>query len=323
MPADGCPTMVVNAAPAVAWAGLGPLRATQDNRSDHDALVAAGVETDVALTPGGAPTIVCVTRSRRETLGLIARAARLARSGSRLFVDGQKTDGIDAHFRQLRALLAGTDSLTRAHGRLIWADLPAVLPDELLGWEEALSPRRTPQGDFVAEGVFSADGPDPGSQLLAGHLGGLSGHVADLGAGWGYLARAVLANPAVTTLDLVEVSYAALELARRNVDDTRVRFHWADARNFDPGTVLDAVVANPPFHADRRPDPALGRAFIAAAARLIKPRGRFLMVANRHLPYEQALSDHFASWEAVQVTSGYKVVLATKPRRAKAGGRRP
>lgn len=325
VPAESGPAMVINAAPEVDWAGLGlgALRAVQDNRAAHDALLAAGVEASVEATAGGAPTLVCITRSRRETLGLIARGARLARPGSRLFVDGQKTDGIDAHFRLLRDLLPGADSLTKAHGRLFWADLPPTLPEAFGGWEAALAPRLTAQGDFVAEGAFSADGPDAGSRMLAAHLAGLSGHVADLGAGWGYLGRAVLANPGVMALDLVEVSHAALALAGRNITDPRARFHWADARTFDPGAPLDAVVSNPPFHADRKPDPSLGIAFIAAAARMLKPRGAFWMVANRHLPYEQALKMHFGAWDVIQDDGGYKVIMASRPLRPKTGGRRP
>jgi 16S rRNA (guanine1207-N2)-methyltransferase len=77
------------------------------------------------------------------------------------------------------------------------------------------------------------------------------------------------------------------------------------------------VVSNPPFHAARRPDPALGRAFIAAAARLLTPRGRFVMVANRHLPYEAALADAFAAPVVLEERGGYKVVEATRPRRTR------
>ena len=49
------------------------------------------------------------------------------------------------------------------------------------------------------------------------------------------------------------------------------------------------MIMNPPFHQGRAAEPDLGAAFIAAAARILKPHGRLMMVANRQLPYEAAL----------------------------------
>ncbi len=98
-------------------------------------------------------------------------------------------------------------------------------------------------------------------------------------------------------LDLVEADHDALDCARRNLDDPRARFHWADATTWTPETRPDAVVTNPPFHVGRAADPSLGRAFIAAAARILAPSGSLWLVANRHLPYEATLTDHFARIE--------------------------
>jgi 16S rRNA (guanine1207-N2)-methyltransferase len=174
---------------------------------------------------------------------------------------------------------------------------------------------------MTAVGLFSADGADPASVALATALPRqLSGRVADLGAGWGYLSRAVLAHPGVTELHLVEADHTALGLARDALgQDPRARFHWADATTFATVTGLDAVVSNPPFHRGRAADPGLGRAFIAAAARLLAPSGTLYLVANRHLPYEAALSAAFA--EVADLVPGtdtpaYKLYRAARPLRA-------
>ena len=55
------------------------------------------------------------------------------------------------------------------------------------------------EGGFTTvPGVFSADAPDRGSVLLAAALPAkLPARVADLGAGWGYLSRAILARDGV------------------------------------------------------------------------------------------------------------------------------
>ena len=95
-------------------------------------------------------------------------------------------------------------------------------------------------GYLTSPGVFSADDIDPASEMLMQHIPtGLSGHVADLGAGWGYLSdRALSEHPSIETLHLVEDNAAALECARANVEDPRAEFHWADVLNWRQASFL-------------------------------------------------------------------------------------
>ena len=72
---------------------------------------------------------------------------------------------------------------------------------------------------------------------------------------------------------------------------------------------------NPPFHTGRAADPALGIAFIAAAARALTGSGQLWMVANRHLPYEAALRDRFKTVEELGGDAAFKLFHATRPKR--------
>jgi 16S rRNA (guanine1207-N2)-methyltransferase len=165
-------------------------------------------------------------------------------------------------------------------------------------------------------GTFSSDAPDPGSVFLVETLPrSMKGTIADLGAGWGYLARHLLDHSAVTELHLVEAQKSALDCARHNVADPRVRFHWADAGAISDLPPLDVVVTNPPFHKGRKGDPSLGVAFIEASRRLLKPAGELWLVANRHLPYEKALDQAFLDVTAIAQTPGYKIFHARRPKR--------
>ena len=58
--------------------------------------------------------------------------------------------------------------------------------------------------------------------------------------------------------------------------------------------------------------PDLGRAFIAAAAVALNPGGRLWLVANRHLPYEEALGSGFGQVRTVAQEGGFKIVEAVK-----------
>jgi 16S rRNA (guanine1207-N2)-methyltransferase len=72
---------------------------------------------------------------------------------------------------------------------------------------------------------------------------------------------------------------------------------------------------NPPFHDGKRASPALGQAFIEAAAGMLRPKGRLLMVANRHLPYEESLAQRFRNVIDLGGDARFKLFCAEAPRR--------
>jgi 16S rRNA (guanine1207-N2)-methyltransferase len=277
-------------------------------KPDHDHFA---TRYSVTSEPPYAAAIVCLPRSREAARGLIARAAAEVQPGGWIAVDGQKTDGIDTALKDLRGRVELSESLSKAHGKLASF---AAGPD-LSDWRAV--PHQV-DGFRTLPGIFSADGPDRGSLLLAAALPAkLGGKVADLGAGWGFLAAEVLKRPGVKRLDLVEAEAEALDCAKSNISDPRVRFHWADATTWRAETLLDVVVMNPPFHSGREADPGLGVAFIQAARRMLAPNGALWLVANRHLPYDAALAECFLTVEDLPGDSGFRVIHATKPRRAK------
>lgn len=272
----------------------------------RDALKAAGMR--LADRAEGAETvIVCLPRDKRFARALIAEAAQ---AGSLVVVTGAKTNGVDAIWREVKARVP-VDGISKGHGRVFWFAPSEAFADWV---DPGLTPG--PDGFLTQPGVFSADKVDPGSALLAKALPkDLSGVVADLGAGWGYLARAILMRAGVTQLHLVEAEARALEAARANINDPRAMFHWTDAQVWRPEVPLDAIVMNPPFHAGRTASPDLGRGFIAAAAMGLAPRGTLWMVANRHLPYEAALAERFHDVEELPGNAAFKLFRASRPRR--------
>lgn len=278
-------------------------------RPDYDWFAARGYQ--VAARPEGsyAAAVVCLPRSRAQARALIAEAAGLVVAGGPVAVDGQKTDGVDALLKELRGRVDLSEALSKAHGKIAvfpagpgledWADLPAEV-----------------EGFRTVAGVFSADGIDRGSAMLAAALPAeMKGKVADLGAGWGYLSRAVLMREGVRECHLVEAEADALDCARVNVADERAQFHWADVTTVRLPKLMEHVVMNPPFHAGRDADPALGLAFIGAAARALAPDGTLWLVANRHLPYDRALGTLFREVQEIGGDAAFRVIRAAYPLR--------
>lgn len=301
---------------------FGPERvlAVQSFFPDHARLTARGFETlaemDASNAPDIAAALIQIVKSKADTLNALAEAVVLTRPGGLILVDGQKGEGIESILKEIKKLLPVEEVLSKAHGKLFWFERPETLPEQIINW--IAEPAEIEGGYIVPPGGFSADHADPGSELLVALVPALKGRVADLGAGWGFIAANLLdEQESIQSLDLIEADWRALEAARVNIEDERAAFFWDDARSFKPSELYDSVVCNPPFHTGREADPALGRAFITAASRLLKPSGQFFMVANRHLPYEAALKDHFGTGKMLAEIQGYKLYQAGKPVRAR------
>jgi 16S rRNA (guanine1207-N2)-methyltransferase len=310
-----CVALLARGDADLAALGAAGVLAVQGFRPDHDRLAARGIEVRPELGEEGGfgAALVQIVKSKARTLSALAEAFGAVVPGGPIMVDGAKEEGIEAVLKALKPVVEIDGVFSKAHGKLIWFRRPDSVPDAVADW--IALPTETEDGYVTAPGGFSSDAPDRGSEILVALVPQLKGRVADIGAGWGYLSGEILAEQAeITHLDLIEADHEMLEAARVNIDDPRAAFHWADATRFEPEDPYDAILANPPFHTGRRADPGLGRAFISAAARMLRPSGKFIMVANRHLPYEAALKDAFGTGLLIGELEGYKLYEAGKPR---------
>lgn len=253
--------------------------------------------------------LVCLPRSKSLSYGLIAQACSV--TDGPVLVDGAKTDGVEAVLKACKTRAQIDAVYSKAHGKLFVLHPPFSFGD----WTND-KPSQNQNEFLTTPGVFSADGVDPASKLLGDILPGrLGGVVADLGAGWGYLAHRALENDAVEAVHLIEADNAALDCARFNIQDPRAAFHWQDAMRWSSKSPIDCVVMNPPFHTNRKAEPELGKSFIKAAYRLLRPKGLLVMVANRHLPYETEIKKLFADVNEIGGDNQFKLLQASRPSR--------
>lgn len=280
-------------------AGLRDISVESTFFPDHKYWTDMGVIGDGA---GRVATLVVLPRSKTLARQMVKTAIA---AGGTVIVDGQKTDGVESIYKDMRKVAKISGVVAKGHGRLFW-----FTADKAPDWNTTVT---SPNGYQTVAGVFSETKIDAGSALLVPQLGALKGDVADLGAGWGYLSREILTHEGVTRLDMIEAEKTALECAIANNNDARAHAIWTDALTHDGS--YDFVVSNPPFHASRVGDPDIGRGFIATAARILKPRGAFYLVANRHLPYEADLDAKFARVDELNGTGAFKTFCATRPRR--------
>jgi len=267
-------------------------------------------------------TLVLPPRQREEGRALLARAIRTTREGGVVMAAVSNLEGAKTVENDLKSLAGHITALSKNKCRVFWARIEAnrLNGERLEEWTELDAPRRVADDRFLSRpGLFAWDHLDAGSRFLVDNLPpAMSGKVADLGAGFGYLGDEVLTRyPQVTRLDAIEGEARAVDMARQNLArfGERAQCHWLDATGPLPG-LYDTIVSNPPFHIDRADRHDLGRAFILSAARALAPSGTLWMVANRHLPYEDTLKGAFKSVTTPAENPNFKVFRAVGPKKS-------
>jgi len=246
---------------------------------------------------------------RRRALALALRALA---PGAPFLVLAPKDKGGGRLARELAEFGCASNETSKRHHRICAAeaDGDAAAFDAAI---DAGAPRFSQTlGLWTQPGVFAWDRIDPGTALLMRHLPEFSGDGADFGCGLGLLAHAILHSPRVKSLVMVDIDRRAVDLCRRNVSDPRATSVWADVRSLEGRDSLDFVAMNPPFHENGGESRALGAGFIEKAAKSLRKGGVCWMVANRHLPYEAALTRNFREARSVAEEGGYKIVEARK-----------
>lgn len=263
-------------------------------------------------------TMILAGRHRGQNELWIAEALRRTRPGGRIVVAGGKTDGAASLRKRISSIYSVDDHASKNHGVVFWMTRGDDVEEAVSALEAANPPLILDGGYLTVPGIFSHEHVDAGSLMLADNLpADIKGHVADFGAGWGYLSvRLALASTKVTSIDLFDASFSACIAAKANMSNLAAnvesRVQWYDLLEEKPENRYDAIIMNPPFHQTRAAEPSIGEGMIKAAAASLKLGGRLFMVANRTLAYEPVLQASFARSGEIVRDGKFKILWAVR-----------
>jgi 16S rRNA (guanine1207-N2)-methyltransferase len=135
----------------------------------------------------------------------------------------------------------------------------------------------------------------------------------DPGCGAGFIGAYMAEQASKGQVTLLDVSLVSVAAARRLLEQrglTNAQVLASDGLQAVRDQRFDLVATNPPFHLGGIQTTAIAERFIREAARVLHPRGRFYLVANRFLKYEPVLRSYFGTLAEVGGNTRFKVLRA-------------
>lgn len=262
-----------------------------------------------------------VSKEKPLTHHLINQAAQILPQGGRLFLSGEKNQGIKTYIGKA-AELFGCASTSRKNGSVYSAILrKQIEPKALL--DDSDYPQLRPIGQqgsisfYSKPGLFGWQKFDRGSEFLIEQLNRFlptqpatqaPNSLLDLGCGYGYLGLMSAHFPLQRRV-FTDNNAAALQATEYNC---RLNGIEAEVLAGDAGNTLtggfDLILCNPPFHQGFSVSGELTKKFLNAALRLLDKQGSALFVVNSFIPLERLGRELFSQVNLLADNSSFKVI---------------
>jgi 16S rRNA (guanine1207-N2)-methyltransferase len=300
------------------------LRLSCQDRGAYRYLQASGADVGFEAFPGRNREsydwiLLHLPRQKALLAMLLDCVAVLLSPGGALWLAGENRAGIKSARRHLEARFGAVRKLDSArHCTLFEAGSvpgaptfdPAQYREE---WPLACGPTELTVVSYP--GVFAHGRLDAGTALLLETLQGIriEGEVLDFACGAGVVGACVASRSEgarVTLLDSNALALAACEgsLAANGLEGSVL----ASDGLTEVGGAYDWIISNPPVHAGVRTDTGLSPRLLDAVHEHVRDKGRLVLVANIHLPYEKWLGQRFPRARRLAANTHFKVLLAEK-----------
>ncbi|TNF33880.1 MAG: 16S rRNA methyltransferase [Gammaproteobacteria bacterium] len=244
--------------------------------------------------------IVFMPKAKSRLQYVLQQLTQILPAGHRAYLVGEKKEGTDSAGKWLATLGDGAQKIDRARHCILWEVTVQAQP---VSRQDIATQKTLPiagSGLSVAfwPGVFSEGRLDEGTALLLEHIPELpKGPVLDFACGSGVIASFLLKRQpalALTAVDCDAFALASTQATLQLNQQTGVVLP-SDGFSALQGQRFSSIVTNPPFHEGFRTDMAMTSRFIRDMASHLVGGGELWLVANRFLPYAEALQETFAT----------------------------
>jgi len=234
------------------------------------------------------------------------------KKGQRLWVVGENNGGIKSLTKRLKDQFE-CHKVDSARHCALYEIAPLTTLTNQPSWSQYEYQSHT---IFSLPGVFSAAKLDKGTEVLLSVLPELKGSILEFGGGCGVITTCLAQQKSTTSVTSVEIDLLAVRsskktLAENNLAD-KAQSIWSAGTTKLEQQRFDAIVSNPPFHKGIKTEYGPTEEFFAEVKDWLKPRGRFIWVANDFLNYQYLLEKSFSKITVLKQEKGFKVFEALK-----------
>ncbi|MEZ4754257.1 MAG: methyltransferase [Bdellovibrionota bacterium] len=283
-------------------------------------LSSKGYQVDSKLLNSCQLSLICLSKQKEESLSLLGIAAQQTEASGSLLAFGSNDSGAKSFHKKIKKEYGvEVETFSKNKCRIITIKRSDISEKVINQWLSEGDPKPIESRLIATPSSFSSKKIDRGSILLSEFFKefDFKGPGADFGSGYGYLSWKLLTEGiAPESIDLYEADFNSVTCAQQNLngfsETSKLKFHWADVLCETPANQFAWIIMNPPFHIANKTQTGLGQKFIQSASKSLRRTGELLMVANRSLPYEEVLDEHFFKHETLCEQDGYKVLKAVK-----------
>ena len=245
-------------------------------------------------------------------------ASSLLTPNGKLFICGQKNEGIKTFYKTLEAQLASNIGIQKyGDAYLAILGLPETVSNFSFDSQNYTHTRVITdicqKPVYSKPGVYGWNKVDAGSAFLVNILeqhanSFINKSVLDLGCGYGYLTLAT-ANFGAASYTATDNNAAAIQCMQQNASTHSVEVSVVAAH---AGASLqerfDVILCNPPFHKSFAVDGDLTDTFLIAAKRLLSTSGAAYFVVNSFIPLESKAKSLFKVVRTLANNAQFKVI---------------
>lgn len=259
----------------------------------------------------------------------INNASKLLKTGSSLYLSGEKNDGLKTYADKAGKRLGEKAGLSKDGNsylaELVQTDADTPNLDDKDYTQLRLIKHSEAIDIYSKPGVFGWDKIDRGSHFLVQHLPQAlqrmqeaPSTLLDLGCGYGYLSLMAhfsmnstsINDSKPTRIVATDNNATAITACRKNFQRHQINGEViADSCAESIREKFDLILCNPPFHQGFDVESQLTKRFLQATQQRLSNKGAAFFVVNQFIPLEKLATGLFKSVKTLENNGSFKLIL--------------